>query len=346
MPASSGSYSFQSIKAELIIRKAYELINVPLSMLTSDQYDSAKNAINFILTDWFNQNVNLWSLQLNSISLIPNQANYLLPSNIQKISQVFLRTSVRQNFGGVALSEEDGDAANAFDNNLTTACTQSYANGYIGYKYPTLQNITVLGVLSNIDRTYTLDFEGYIDSGGGPIFTLQIPAFKYKKDIITWYSFENLPPCKSYWIHETKGATLDITELYFNNQTQDTTMSEVSRYEYLSYPNKRSIGRPTVYYVDYQITPSLYLWQTPSPTYGLIMYSGQSLIQTLESYTETINIPAVFYMPLVYGLAETLANQYAPEKADSLKMRYNECMDRAVINNNAEVPLTLEVYSD
>jgi hypothetical protein len=76
------------------------------------------------------------------------------------------------------------------------------------------------------------------------------------------------------------------------------------------------------------------------------MYSGQSLIQTLESYTESIDIPAVFYMPLVYGLAETLANQYAPEKADSLKMRYNEYMDRAVINNNAEVPLTLGVYSD
>ena len=54
MPVSSESYSFQSIKAELIIRKAYELINVPLSMVTSDQYDSAKNAINFILTDWFN----------------------------------------------------------------------------------------------------------------------------------------------------------------------------------------------------------------------------------------------------------------------------------------------------
>ena len=346
MPESSGSYSFQSIKAELIIRKAYELINVPLSMLTSDQYDSAKNAINFILTDWFNQNVNLWSLQLNSISLIPNQANYLLPSNIQKISQVFLRTSVRQNFGGVADSGKDGIAANAFDSNLNTACTQNQENGYIGYEYPTFQNITVLGILSNIDRTYTLNFEGYIDSKGESIFTRRIPAFNYKKDIITWYNFENLPPCKSYLIKETDTAKLDITELYFNNQTQDTTMSEVSRYEYLSYPNKRSIGRPTIYYVDYQITPSLYLWQTPSPTYGLIMYSGQSLIQTLESYTETINIPAVFYMPLVYGLAETLANQYAPEKADSLKMRYNECMDRAVINNNAEVPLTLGVYSD
>jgi hypothetical protein len=346
MPVSSGSYSFQSIKAELIIRKAYELINVPLSMLTSDQYDSAKNAINFILTDWFNQNVNLWSLQLNSISLIPNQANYLLPSNIQKISQVFLRTSIRQNFGGQPYATS-GDAANAFDDNLSTACTQTESNGSIGYIYPTPQIINILGVMSNIEATYELTFSGLDKKDSNVLFTKKLPSTNFKKGITQWFSFDDDPLFYEYYqIEETGGATLDITELYFNNQTQDTTMSEVSRYEYLSYPNKRSIGRPTVYYVDYQITPSLYLWQTPSPTYGLIMYSGQSLIQTLESYTETINIPSVFYMPLVYGLAETLANQYAPEKADSLKMRYNEYMDRAVINNNAEVPLTLGVYSD
>ena len=35
MPATSGSYSFNSIKGELIIRKAYELIGMPLSMVNA-----------------------------------------------------------------------------------------------------------------------------------------------------------------------------------------------------------------------------------------------------------------------------------------------------------------------
>ena len=98
MPKSSGSYSFQSIKAELIIRKAYELIGIPLSMVTSDQYDSAKNAINFILTDWFNQNVNLWTQQSDYINLVAGQSQYTLPSNIQKVTQCFLRSSTQMCF--------------------------------------------------------------------------------------------------------------------------------------------------------------------------------------------------------------------------------------------------------
>ena len=152
--------------------------------------------------------------------------------------------------------------------------------------------------------------------------------------------------CPYYQIQETGGAILDISEVYFNNQLQDTTMSEVSRYEYLSYPNKSQIGRPTIYYVDYQRTPSLYIWQTAAPMYNLIMYSGQSSIETLESYTQGIDIPSYFYMPLIYGVAEMLAEQYAPEKTESLRAKYQESMTNAVINNTTEVPLTLEVYGD
>ena len=123
-------------------------------------------------------------------------------------------------------------------------------------------------------------------------------------------------------------------------------MSEVSRYEYLTYPNKSQIGRPTIYYVDYQRTPSLYIWQTAASMYNLIMYSGQSSIETLENYTQGIDIPAYFYTPLIYGLASMLAAQYAPEKEEGLKMRYQETLSPAVINNTTEVPLKLEVYSD
>ncbi len=346
MPVSSESYSFQSIKAELIIRKAYELINVPLSMVTSDQYDSAKNAINFILTDWFNQNVNLWTQSINFINLVPAQAKYILPSNIQKITECVLRSSARQNFGGMPFSSE-GYAPNAFDDNPNNACTQTEADGFIGYQYPTPQIIKAFGVNSDAkeDSVWTLLLQGSNDNAS---WTDIIPTetLTYVQGDTKWFFTSNNTPYLYYQIKGEDGSVLNIRELYFNNGVVDTIMSEVSRYEYYSYANKFNVGRPTVYYVDYLKTLNIYIWQSPSPAYNLMFYSGQSLIQTLESYTESVDIPSIFYMPLVYGLAETLANQYAPEKADALKMRYNEYMDRAVINNTTEVPLTLGVYSD
>ena len=63
---------------------------MPLSMLTPEQSDSALKIINFILSDWTNSNVNLWTLKLNPIFLTQGQAAYSLPSNITKIFQLVI----------------------------------------------------------------------------------------------------------------------------------------------------------------------------------------------------------------------------------------------------------------
>lgn len=356
MPATSGSYSFNSIKGELIIRKAYELIGMPLSMVTAEQYNSALNIINFILSDWTNSNVNLWTLKLNPIFLTPGQASYPLPSNITKVFQVFLRSNVRQlngtpqsNSGDTYDGNGGGIAAYAFDGNPATRCTQNVQNGNISYDYGegVTKQISIIGIQSYVsNRPYSLVLEASQDTiNWFTVFTLP-PSYPYKAHVISWFYISDPIYARAYRIRETGGYTLDIEELYFNSISQDTTMSEVSRYEYLTYPNKSQIGRPTIYYVDYQRTPSLYIWQTAAPMYNLIMYSGQSSIETLENYTQSIDIPAYFYTPLIYGVASMLAAQYAPEKEEGLKMRYQETLSPAVINNTTEVPLKLEVYSD
>lgn len=356
MPATSGSYSFNSIKGELIIRKAYELIGMPLSMVTAEQYNSALNIINFILSDWTNSNVNLWTLKLNPIFLTPGQASYPLPSNITKVFQVFLRSNVRQlngtpqsNSGDTYDGNGGGIAAYAFDGNPATRCTQNVQNGNISYDYGegVTKQISIIGIQSYVsNRPYSLVLEASQDTiNWFTVFTLP-PSYPYKAHVISWFYISDPIYARAYRIRETGGYTLDIEELYFNSISQDTTMSEVSRYEYLTYPNKSQIGRPTIYYVDYQRTPSLYIWQTAAPMYNLIMYSGQSSIETLENYTQSIDIPAYFYTPLIYGLASMLAAQYAPEKEEGLKIRYQETLSPAVINNTTEVPLKLEVYSD
>lgn len=350
MPATSGSYSFNSIKGELIIRKAYELIGMPLSLVTAEQYDSALKIVNFILSDWTNSNVNLWTLKLNPVFLTPGQASYLLPSNIQKVFQVFLRSNVRQNFGGTPGNDGYGGiAAYAFDGNLLTRCSQTQQNGSISYDYGdgVTKQISIIGIQSYVsNRPYSLVLEASQDMINWFTAFTAPPLYPYKAHVISWFYVPDPIYARGYRIRETGGYTLDIEELYFNSISQDTTMSEVSRYEYLSYPNKSLIGRPTIYYVDYLRTPALYIWQTASPMYNLIMYSGQSSIETLENYTQGIDIPPYFYTPLIYGLASMLAAQYAPEKEEGLKIRYQETLNPAVINNTTEVPLKLEVYGN
>ena len=159
-----------------------------------------------------------------------------------------------------------------------------------------------------------------------------------------WFDLSNILPYESYRIRETGGAILNIQKIYFNNFITDTTMTEISRYEYLTYPKKSMLGRPTVYYVNYQIDPIITIWQTPSLMYNCMFYSAQQMIQMVNSYTESINIQSSFYQPLVYGLAEMLAIKYAPDKVQMMSDKYEQSMQLAVVKDSVEVPLTLGVY--
>ncbi len=69
MPLSSGSYNFQSITAELIIREAYERIGILGDFTTAQQLDSATRSLNFLLSDWSNRNVE--ALRRIALIIIP-----------------------------------------------------------------------------------------------------------------------------------------------------------------------------------------------------------------------------------------------------------------------------------
>ena len=77
-----------------------------------------------------------------------------------------------------------------------------------------------------------------------------------------------------------------------------------------------------------------------------MFYSAQQMIQTVNSYTESINIQSSFYQPLVYGLAEMLAIKYAPDKVQMISDKYEQSMQLAVVKDSVEVPLTLGVYGN
>lgn len=355
MVATSGSYKFQSISAELLIREAYERIGILGDLLVAQQLDSATRSINFLLTDWSNRNVNLWTLEEFFIFLQPGVKTYLLPIQVTNVIQAELRTSIRQLLG-TASSEPGGIAQNAFDGDPKTACTLTELNGSISYDYSKRDNvdtgltqiITFVGIQSNEDAVYNITIDASNDNAEWDLLR-DLGATTFIKGINQWFNLDNILPYRYYRIQQVNAVEgdklLSIQEIYFNNTITDTTMTEVSRYEYLTYPKKNMLGRPTVYYVNYQINPTVTIWQNPALTYNCMFYSAQQMIQELTSYTQAIDIPSSFYQPLVYGLAKILAEKYAPDKVQMMQSEYERSMQLAVVQDTVEVPLTISVYS-
>jgi hypothetical protein len=470
MAPTSGTFNFQSIQVELIIREAYERLGILGEFVEPQKLDSAKRSIDFLLLEWMNKSVNLWTLSHTYLSLVTGQGQYTLPVTVSDIIQANLRTSTRQ-LNGTASSalrqlegtpaSSSGIAANAFDGNPATACTQTAPNGTISYDYGVNNNQTILtvAIISQATLNYTLtvksstdginyldffnipvqtytnntlysfvvpvptSFRGYsISESGGATLNIQELYFniygpnanannafdgdpttsfldivqngslaydygvnvtqqitfvgiqsnvtttyslvvEYSQDTINWSTLLVIAPqvytigliswfdiptpvnARAYRIRETGGARLNLQEVYLNNNTLDFSISNVSRYEYITYPNKYLQSRPSVYYLDRQITPILNIWPTPSPQYNCLFYSYKEMMQDVGVfYTNALQIPSRLYPALVWGLTWQLALKYKPEAAAMMKAEYEQSFEIATVEDKETV--SIKIYGN
>ena len=337
----SGTYNFQSVQVELLIREAYENIGIAPEFITPQKLESARRSVNLILIEWMNKSTNLWTLQDDFIAIKESKSTYLLNKYVSDITEVNLRTSERQ-LNGTAESSNGGVAANAFDGNSATACTQDAPDGNISYDYGEgqAQKIDFIGTTSNQDIDYSLVVENSAD-GVSWNSLLQIPKQKFTKSNLQWFDIPTPTNARYYRIRETGGATLNISEIYFNNNVLDTTISSISRDEYLTFPQKNIKGRPSVYYFDKAITPSIYLWPSPSASYNAISFSYKKMMQDVGLYTNTIEIPSRFYPALTAALSYKLAIKFNPQIVDVLSQEYQNSFNLATTEDTEDVNITI-----
>ena len=336
MANTSGSYDFLSVQVEPLIRDAYENIGIAPEMLTPQKLDSARRSINLLLLEWMNKSTNLWTLHIGFLALNEFQSAYVLPNYVSDLTEVNLRSSNRV-LGGTPASSNGGIAANAFDGNASTACTQDAPDGNISYDYGAemSQNISFCGITSHANLTYNLNVEASNDNANWQNI-LTIPAKAFTAGQLYWFDIPTPTNARYYRIREVGGATLNISEIYLNNNVNDTVIGSISRNEYLSLPEKKLTGRPSSYYFDRKITPILNLWPAPSNLYNAIEYSYKKMMQDAGLYTNSLDIPARFYPALTTGLSYKLSLKYNNQIADMLMAEYQENFSLATIEDSAD----------
>ncbi len=346
MLPTSGTFNFQSISIELIIREAFEKIGISGEFIEPVKLESAKRSIDLIFLEWMNKSVNLWTLETAYLPLVPLQGQYILDSNVSNIIHANIRTSSRQvTSTGVAYSEAGGApsgvAANAFDGNIYTACTQTAPNGFISYTYAAddSKQINFIGIASETTQRYTLEIH-ITTNGLGEI--QPVPTQIFEADKTVWIDVSKSLNATKYQIVETGGATLNITEIYFNNNIQDLPIANISRDDYFSYSNKYTASRPSVFYLDRQILPVLNLWPIPTADYHCMQYTYKKMIQDTGSlYTNAVQIPARFYPALIWRLAWELAIKFSPERVQLLAQQADKSFESATIEDSETTSLNI-----
>jgi hypothetical protein len=123
---------------------------------------------------------------------------------------------IRPNSGTPATSAL-GTAANAFDGDPATDCTQTSANGNISYDFGVgvTKPITRVGIISAVTRTYDLIFE-YSDANATTWTTAVDPASQsFTADQEYFFDLPDIVSARAWRVRETGGATLNLAEVFF-----------------------------------------------------------------------------------------------------------------------------------
>jgi hypothetical protein len=343
--STSGTHNFRSLQNNLVLDDAFERLGSLPDLTTQQKITTATRSLNIILTRWMNKGLNLFTVQQEVLALNQNQNTYPLPLATVDVLEAAIRTSTR-NLGGTAFSSAGGIAANAFSGNPALACTQNAPDGYISYNWgQQVYSIAMVGIQSNATLTYTLTFEYSNDnitwnSVYSPI------AQTFTAGTLIWFVVPVPTPGTYFRVRETDGATLNIQELYFNTALYDSLVTRVSRAEWVSYPQKNQTSRPTSFWVDRQVNPSIILWPTPTAEFTALYYTRTVYVQDAGSLINNLNIPQNFIPALVSALAYDLSHKFDTDlnKAQMLKAQADEDYGLVASEDTERVPL--RIYGD
>lgn len=148
--------------------------------------------------------------------------------------------------------------------------------------------------------------------------------------------------------YTTPADCSDVLEAYYRNNSTpaapvDQSLTKIDRSAYAAIPNKLSQGVPSQYYVDRQVAPAIYLYQTPDSLHSGSSYQLEyyyiKRIQDAGAYTNTSDIYYTFLPCMVSGLAYYLSLKLNQQLTQQLKMIYDDELTRALNENGQRTSL-------
>lgn len=328
-----------------LIDDAFRLIGTLPAHISGDQVDSAVYSLNNILRHWNNKGVLQFDEVMLPLKLLNNNFSYQLPPFIANVYDLNL-TIMGRHKSGLPYSVGGGTASAAFDDNLTTSCTQVDTNGSIGMAFPAPVLVKYFGVLSNKTDSYQLAFEGSQD--GETWVTLyemtRSERFNGQKSFqnTMWFTTDVPSEYTYYRMKGLNGKVLDITEFYLNNDKQQIWLSSQPRSTYMQQGARDTMGIPSFYSMK-KSNNNIFILLYPVPSipetdptdygdynnYNYLLMRCAKFPEDVKYIRENLNLQQRFVMALTYALATELSRKYSPDKTQGIIQESMQIFEQA-----------------
>lgn len=305
----SNTGALRPYTAQNLLEEACSRAGIPPEAITGEIVEKSLDQINLLFTSLLNRGIQLWKRQQLILPCYQMQNQIGLPPGYNTVVTLNRRTLSRQTTG-TATTTAGGTAANAFDDDFDTICTQTSANGSIGMTFTDETAVTTVGILSGTSGEFGLFFE-YSDDGvtytAADAATVTFSA----SGEWAWYDLDDGPPAGAlYWrVRSVGDVPFAAAEIFFGNTPSEINLGMWNLDDFSNMPNKTQGGQVTNWYQQRNIdNPVLYVWPTPNSTakYDTLVMWATLYLDEVTAITQAIDVPLRWYDAITAMLARRL----------------------------------------
>ena len=277
--------------------------------LTSEQVQSAKESLYYLLSNLANRGIQYWCIDKTVIGLIPEKYIYYLPVGTVDILNANYRT-VQANTNNPYSSS--GYTINAFDGQYTNICQLTNNTGNIGIDMGQGNSVYLgtVGILPAVSGSVTISIQASAD--GTTWDTIYSPgAVTWQAG--TWLYYDLDPSADTrYWrILQTAGVNMGVYQVVFGSNATEIPVARMNRDDYTNLPNKNFTNNwPLQYWFDRTIPqPAMYMWPSPGSYAPQLVVWRHRHIQDVGDLSGELEIPQRWYLAIQNMLAHQMSTE-------------------------------------
>jgi hypothetical protein len=309
----SGTVGSTIFRNQQIIDHAFRRCKMVEQEITGEHITIALDMLWLWTQTLVNKGIKLWNVIPLLLPIYERQATVPCPLGTVDTYTINLRNL--QRITGTATASE-GVAGNAFDSDLTTACTQLAALGTISMALDSATNVSTFGIMPNVSGDWDYVIEGSNDNFVTATTLLTRTGQAVVINEWLWVDVQGVlggvNDFDAYRLRATGTTVLDVIELFYGNKPNEIPMYKLNRNDYANLPDKASTGRPTQFWYDKQRTqPEIELWPNPGAEFTFNQVTGfvQRQLQDVGVMTDELEVPDRWYLAIVCNLAAQMGRE-------------------------------------
>jgi hypothetical protein len=280
--------------------------------LTVEQVQSAKQSLFFLLSNLINQGIQYFAIKKQVYGLQPNKYEYTLPDGGVDVLNALYRY-MTQPIGSYTTSA-GGIVQNVADDDVSTYCLQTSANGNIVVNYGT----------NNPQYIGSIGLMPYIAGGGSATWSYYYQASSDGSTWTTLYTATAVTVTDGQWIWQDidpganvlyyrilafGGTTLGVREWYLGVNSTEITMARLNRDDYTNLPNKNfTANQPFQFWLNRTIpNATITLWPTPQSAFYQMTVWYSSQIEDVGDLYGQLAIPDRWLLAIQSMLAHQMS---------------------------------------